>query len=65
MILQRAFEAVLSALSWLVDLLFPRTMYLTALFTLAVGAIALLVARRYWSRRASLVRATAPEAGKR
>jgi hypothetical protein len=58
MILQRAFEAILSALGWLVDLLFPRTIFLTALFCLAVGAaavlVALLIMRRYRARRISL-----------
>lgn len=59
MILQRAFEAVLSALGWLVDVLFPRTLYLTVLFCLAAGAIALVVAWRYRVRRLSLARGVA------
>ena len=57
MILQRAFEAILSALGWLVDLLFPRTIFLTALFCLAVGAAAVLVAWWYRGRRTALAKA--------
>ena len=49
MILQRFFNAVLSALDWLIDLLFPHVALLTVLLCLALGAFVLAVA---WRSRA-------------
>ncbi len=46
MILQRAFEAVLSALDWLIDLLFPRVVLLAFLLVLGLGVLVVLVGWR-------------------
>jgi hypothetical protein len=47
MILQRVFDAVLSALLWLVELAFPPAFVLTVLSVLGLSALLLLVIRRY------------------
>jgi hypothetical protein len=52
MILQRFFEAVLSALSWLVDMLFPRVALLTVLLCLGLGALFVMIVWRSRARSA-------------
>jgi F0F1-type ATP synthase assembly protein I len=46
MILRRFLEAVLSALGWLVDMLFPQAVILTVLLVLGFAALLLLIVRR-------------------
>jgi hypothetical protein len=66
MILQRFFEAVLSALSWLVDMLFPQVALLTVLLCLGLGALFVLIVWRSRARSASPLLAPAASAsGKR
>jgi hypothetical protein len=54
MILQRFLDAVLSALGWLVNLLFPRLVLLTVLLCFGFGAFFLAV---LWRSRTRVVRA--------
>ena len=46
MILQRFLEGLLAALSWLIDLLFARVMFVTVLVCLGLVALFLLIVRR-------------------
>jgi hypothetical protein len=46
MILQRFLEGLLAALSWLMDLLFARLMFVTVLVCLGLVALVLLIVRR-------------------
>jgi hypothetical protein len=50
MILQRVLEAVVSALKWLLDLLFPHVVLISILLCLGLGALVLLVAARSRAR---------------
>jgi hypothetical protein len=50
MILQRFLDAVLSALSWLIDLFFPHVVLLTVLLCLGLGAFVLAVVWRSRTR---------------
>jgi hypothetical protein len=49
MILQRFLDGVLSALGWLLDLLFPQAALVTVLLCLGLGAVLLAVV---WRSRA-------------
>jgi hypothetical protein len=53
MILQRFLDAVLSALDWLVNLLFPQAALLTVLLCLGLGAFVLAVVWRSRARDGS------------
>jgi hypothetical protein len=50
MILQRTFDAVLSALEWLVNLLFPQIFVLVIALSIVLGAFLVLAALRYRAR---------------
>jgi protein-S-isoprenylcysteine O-methyltransferase Ste14 len=54
MILRRFLETVLSALGWLIDMLFPQLVLLTAVLVLGLGALFLLLAWRSRLRSVSL-----------
>jgi hypothetical protein len=64
MILQRFFETVLSALRWLMDLLFPHVVLMTILLGLGLGARVLLIVWRSRARSGSPpVRSPAADSG--
>jgi hypothetical protein len=65
MILQRFFEAVLSALSWLVDMLFPQVALLTVLLCLGLGALFVLIVWRSRARSAPPLLAPAASASRK
>jgi protein-S-isoprenylcysteine O-methyltransferase Ste14 len=54
MILRRFLETVLSALGWLIDMLFPQLVLLTVVLVLGLGALFLLLAWRSRLRSVSL-----------
>jgi hypothetical protein len=54
MILRRFLETLLSALGWLIDMLFPQLVLLTVVLALGLGALFLLLAWRSRLRRVSL-----------
>jgi len=54
MILRRFLETLLSALGWLIDMLFPQLVLLTVVLVLGLGALFLLLAWRSRLRGVSL-----------
>jgi hypothetical protein len=66
MILRRFLDGLLSALSWLIDMLFPQIVVLSVLLAFGLGVLALLVAWRSRGRGVALpvpldILAAAPE----
>jgi len=55
MILRRFLETVLSALGWLVDMLFPQVIVLTVLLVAGLAALLLLIVRRVRMRDVSTI----------